>query len=143
MEQTPKGRPVAVDRNALSADPTQPAFVTPPKGSPAYYGFRVLDDVRADGFTLGAITDFEVEECSEGDAFVVAPDGSRAGLVWEVTESQYFQEVIPIEENRWGVWAVSFRWPMTTRENARANLASIIPELSGRWAEWKQRFGRT
>jgi hypothetical protein len=41
-------------------------------------GSFILDDVTAEGFTLGKITDFEAEPCDEGDAFVIAPDGSRA-----------------------------------------------------------------
>jgi hypothetical protein len=35
-----------------------------------YHGFVVLDDVVADGFTLGKITDFEAEACETGDAFI-------------------------------------------------------------------------
>ena len=142
MDQHRKGRSLAVDRNVKSANPTEPAFVAPPKGSPVYYGFPVLKDVSVEGFTLGAITDFEAEACSEGDAFVVAPDGSRAGLVWEIAARRYFREVLPPEEGRWGVWGVSFQLPMTSRENARKNLASILRDLKGRWMEWKRQFGR-
>ena len=141
MDQIPKGRPVAIDPNAVSANPPDPPFVSPPKGSPAYYGFPVLEDVVVDGFTLGAITDFEAEASNEGDSFVVAPDGSRAGLVWEVTTQRYFRKVIPLEKSRWGVWDVSFHVPMDSRENARTNLASILPDLKKRWEEWKRLFG--
>ena len=35
-----------------------------------YSGFVVRDDVTADGFTLGKITDFEAGPCETGDAFV-------------------------------------------------------------------------
>ena len=45
-----------------------------------------LASVVVGGFTFGKITDFERETCDEGDAFVVAPDNSRAGLVWEITD---------------------------------------------------------
>ena len=89
------GRPIAIDRTAVSASPTKPAFIAPPAGAPAYHGFDILDDVTVDGFTLGKITDFEAAECDEGDAFVLAPDGSRAGLVWEVCQDAYFVEVLP------------------------------------------------
>jgi hypothetical protein len=99
-----------------------------------------LMDVTVDGFTLGKITDFEAEPCDEGDAFVIAPDGGRAGLVWEVYDPPYFQKVMPIEVDRWGVWGVGFRLPMNSRENARRNLESILPELKLRWADWKWRF---
>src|ERR1700736_1999109 len=104
MDNMPKGRPLAIDATARSASPTEPAFIARPDGAPVYYGFVVLDDVDADGFTLGKITDWEAEPCETGDAFVIAPDGSRAGLVWEVCDSPYFQEVMPIEGDRWGVW---------------------------------------
>jgi hypothetical protein len=140
MDDVPKGRPLAIDATAQSASPTEPAFIARPEGAPVYYGFVVLDDVTVDGFTLGKITDFEVEPCMEGDAFVIAPDGSRAGLVWKVSDKQSFQEVSPIETGRWGVWGVGFRLPMNSRENARMNLESILPELKLRWAEWKSRF---
>ena len=32
-----------------------------------------------------------------GDAFVIAPDGSRAGLKWEASDKPYFQEIMPVE----------------------------------------------
>lgn len=134
------GRPLAIDHTAKSGSPTEPAFIAPPEGAPAYHGFVVLDDVVADGFILGKITDWEAEPCDEGDAFVIAPDGSRAGLVWEVYDPPYFQEVMPIEAGRWGVWGVGFRLPMNSRHNAWKNLESTLPELKLRWAEWKSRF---
>ena len=137
-DETPKGRPLALDRNATSASPTEPAFVARPKGAPAYYGFAVLEDVSADGFTFGAITDFEAEPTDAGDAFVIAPDGSRAGLVWEVSATKHIEEVQPFEPERWGVWAVSFPYPMDNRENARKNLIAVLPDLKTRWDEWKQ-----
>jgi hypothetical protein len=51
-----------------------------------YHGFPVLPDVEVDGFRLGMISDWEAQPATEGDAFLIAPDGSRAGLVWEVAE---------------------------------------------------------
>ena len=69
---------------------------------------------------------------------MVAPDDSRAGLVWEISDSRYFTEVCPIEDRRWGVWAVSFQLPMSDRENARRNLESILPMLKQKWDEWRK-----
>jgi hypothetical protein len=135
-DEEPKGKPVAIDPNAISASPTEPAFVAPPKGAPVYHGFVVLEDVSVEGFTFGAITDFEAEACDAGDAFVVAPDGSRAGLVWEVSPTDHIEEVLPFERDRWGVWAVSFPYPMVNRANARKNLVAVLPELKARWEQW-------
>lgn len=132
-----KGKPLAVDRHAASASPTEPAFVGRPNGAPVYHGFRVLEDVTVEGFTFGAITDFETEPCEAGDAFVVAPDGSRAGLVWEVGAARDIEQVLPLEPERWGVWAVWFPHPMRTHADARNNLATVVPDLKARWQEWK------
>lgn len=140
MDEKRHGRPLAVGQTAQSSSPTEPAFVARPEGAPVYHGFVVLDDVVVDGFTLGKVTDWEAEPCETGDAFVIAPDGSRAGLVWEVCDPPYFQEVMPIEATRWGVWGVGFVLPMISRENARANLESILPQLKSRWTEWQSRF---
>jgi hypothetical protein len=131
------GRPLAADPLAQSASQTESAFIARPQGAPVYHGFPILNDVVVDGFTFGKITDFESETCNEGDAFVIAPDNSRAGLVWEVSEDPYFQEVCPADSSRWGVWAVSFPHTMTSHENARRNLDHILPELKKRWQAWR------
>jgi hypothetical protein len=135
---SPIGRPLAVDPSAQSASWTEPAFIAKPKDAPVYHGFVILTGVVVDGFTFGKITDFESEPCGEGDAFVIAPDNSRAGLVWEVSEDSYFQEVCATESTRWGVWAVSFPYAMTSHENVRKNLEHVLPELKKRWQEWRQ-----
>jgi len=136
------GRQLAVDPKAESASSSQPAFIARPAGTPVYHGFIALDDVVIDGFTLGKITDFEAEPSSYGDAFVIAPDNSRAGLVWEVSETPYFQEVSPLEPTRWGVWRVAFPFPMSSRENAQCNLEFILPHLKRKWQEWREMFSR-
>jgi hypothetical protein len=139
----PMGQPLAVDRDAASASQTEPAFIARPAGSPVYHGFSVLKDVAVDGFTFGKITDFEAEPCNYGDAFVIAPDNSRAGLVWEVTDKFYFQEICALEPDRWGVWGVSFRHAMESHDNVLRNLESILPELKRRWEEWRQKYAKT
>jgi len=141
--QPPKGRPLAIDAGAKSASETEPAFIARPLGAPVYHGFQVLSDVVVEGFTFGKITDFEAEPSDVGDAFIIAPDNSRAGLVWEVSDKHYFQEVCPIERERWGVWAVSFPHPMTNRQNVKRNLEAILPELKRTWVEWRTKYGAT
>lgn len=96
-----------------------------------------------EGFTFGKITDFEVEPSHEGDAFLVAPDNSRAGLVWEVVDKVSMSQICPLEADRWGVWAVSFPHPMNSRENVRRNLELILPTLKDKWNEWREKFPKT
>jgi len=138
----PVGQPLAMDRNAASASRTEPGFIARPAGAPVYHGFVVLKSVVVDGFTFGKITDFEAQPSDYGDAFVIAPDNSRAGLVWEVTDKSYFQEISPLEPDRWGVWGVSFPYAMESRHNVRRNLESILPELKPRWEEWRQKYAK-
>jgi hypothetical protein len=78
------------------------------------------------------ITEFEAVESSEGDAFVAAPDNGRAGLVWEVSDERQFAELCPLTQDCWGIWAVSFPFKMTSRENARLNLQAVLPQLKPR-----------
>jgi hypothetical protein len=135
------GRLLAVDSTADSASDALPGFLAKPADAPVYHGFCVLDDVVVDGFTLGAITDFEAEPTTEGDAFVIAPDNSRAGLVWEVSAGGVFERLCGETDDRWGVWAVSFPFPMTSRENAKANLAAVLPLLKPQWEIWRSDRG--
>ena len=133
-----EGRLLATDDTASSASESLPGFLAKPPGAVVYHGFRVLADVVVDGFTLGAITDFEAEPTTEGDSFVIAPDNSRAGLVWEVSTIQTFERICAETDDRWGVWAVSFPFPMNNRKNARANLATIVPLLKPAWEAWRR-----
>jgi hypothetical protein len=132
----PRPRRLALDPQAESATSDRPAFFTPPPGAPVYYGFPLVPEAVIDGFQLGMITDFLGEPDSTGDAYVVAPDGSRAGLVWESDTEPYFNEVLAPTDNRWGVWAVGLPLPMTTRDEARSYLAGLLPELRPRWEAW-------
>ena len=141
--EPPIGRPLAIDYTAASASKNEPAFIARPVGAPIYHGFQVLTEIAVDGFTFGKITDFEAELCDYGDAFVIAPDDSRAGLVWEVSGKSYFREILPIESDRWGVWGVTFPHAMQSRENVRKNLESILPELKKRWEEWRHKYAKT
>lgn len=136
--EPPAGRPLAVDGSARSASQSDPAFIARPAGAPVYHGFQILSDVVVEGFIFGKITDFEAEPCNVGDAFIIAPDDSRAGLVWEVSDTRYLREICPPSADRWGVWGVSFPNVMTSRENVRKNLESVLPELKKHWEQWRQ-----
>jgi hypothetical protein len=140
-QSPPTTHPLATDDAAASASPGLPGFLARPSGTPVYHGFRILSDVVVEGFTFGAITDFEAEAANEGDAFVVAPDGSRAGLVWEVSDAKIFDQICAETDGRWGVWAVSFPLPMSGRENVAGNLAANLSLLRAKWQAWRKQRG--
>ena len=124
-----KSRSLRLDTTTQSTDPNKPIFLAKPPGAPAYYGFPLIEATRMDGFCFGAITDFEDPEgCRQGDGFVEAPDGSRAGLVWEVGEGEISQ-ISPPDENRWGVWAVWFPKPVRNIEDQIFNFYHVLPAL--------------
>jgi hypothetical protein len=133
------GLPLSLDPEADSADTRVPGFLARPDGAPVYHGFAILEGVEADGFRLGTIIALGPEDY--GDAFVIAPDGSRAGLVWEVGSNRQLQQVSGFEPDRWGVWAVEFSRPMESAEAARRNLEEALPALREKWAQWKSHFG--
>jgi hypothetical protein len=126
--------PLRLDNTAESADEQLPAFLARPEGAPAYYGFPLVDGAEIDGWKLGMISDFLAEPGTYGDAYVVAPDGSRAGLVWEAEVAEpYIREVMPPDSKRWGVWAIGLREPMRTADQARTYLIAAIPLLTPKW----------
>ena len=113
------GHPVAIDPDAASADPSKPAFLAPPPGAPVYYGFPLVPDVERDGFRLGMVTDFLAETAAiAGDLFIVAPDGSRAGIEWSIGSQPRFGEVLAPSAERWGVYRFEFTEPLRTVEDA-------------------------
>jgi hypothetical protein len=134
-----KRRPIRVDPGATSTSGDAPAFIARPAGSPVYYGFPIIESSEVEGFRFGMITDYVADADTCGDAFVVAPDDSRAGLVWESEVTvPYFSEVLPPTQDRWGVWGVGTGLPMRTEDDAHVLLRSLLPELRPRWEKWKR-----
>ena len=129
------GRYLQLDETAESKDPELPAFLAPPAGAPVYHGFDLVEETGTDGWYFGAITEFEDPDgCEDGDGFVVAPDGSRAGIVWEVGDRE-MEEVSPPERDRWGVYAVWFPRPVRTVEDLVFDFRSVLPGLRRKYEE--------
>ena len=134
-----KPRTLTLDSAAKSTDSSKPAFLAKPAGSPVYHGFVVVPETFIDGWVLGEITPFLGEE--NGDGFVVAPDGSQAGLVWEVGEGD-FTEIMPATSERWGVYAVWLPHAMKTAEDLIANFRVVLPVLQAAHGRVKAGVGR-
>lgn len=82
-----------------------------------------------DGFELGMFVSYD--DC--GDAWVRAPDGRIAGLIWETGEQPYFRVVLEPDADRWGTYAVQLPMPLTNDVEAARYLAALLPELRPRW----------
>lgn len=122
-------RQLMLDDTAVSTDPDLPAFLAKPEGEPVYHGFPIVPETMADGWYLGTITEYvDPDGCESGDAYVVAPDGSRAGLVWDVGDGQ-LTEICPPDETRWGVYQVWFRKPIRTTDDLITCFREVLPQL--------------
>jgi hypothetical protein len=131
------GQVARQDPSAVSARPDLPAFLAPPAGAPAYHGFPLLPNSEKDGFVFGAITGPRAgTAASWGDAYVVAPDGSRAGIVW-VTEGPVKEVVLPPDPRRWGVYQFRFEQPVASDAELIRNLHAILPRLKELYAAAK------
>ena len=106
--KAPNGEPLLTDPEAASDSPGLPAFLARPEGAPVYHGFPIIEETMTDGWRYGAITSFaKPGGCEAGDGFVIAPDGTRAGLVWSVGVFPT-EEVCAPTSDRWGVYSIAF-----------------------------------
>ena len=104
------GYAAVVDPEAESASSDLPEFIAVPADAPAYYGFPLLQGSELEGWAFGVITSPVGDEPRVwGDAYVVAPDGSRAGIVWRAAGDPEPGIVCPASEGCWGVYGLSFR----------------------------------
>jgi hypothetical protein len=133
----PQGKPLRLDPDAESADPGLPAFIARPQGAPVYHGFPLLEESRtADGWCFGMISDPNCSEgCDEGDAFVVAPDNTRAGLIWHVGPLDLQVSLEP-ESDRWGVYDIGIADTVHSQAELVKQLQTWLPELQRRHTAW-------
>ena len=129
MWESPKSKNLKLDGSAMSASKELPAFLARPKGAPVYHGFPVVAQTMTDGWCFGTITEYESPDgCNFGDAFVVAPDGSRAGLVWEVGNGEP-AEILKPDDSSWGVYAIYFPMVIRTTDDLVTCFRVVLPNL--------------
>jgi hypothetical protein len=116
---------------AVAVDPTKPPSVDRVPGSKPYFGHPVLEGTRFDGWCFGVVTDpFEADcdqGCTIGDAFVEAPDGSRAGLVWMVDDDRRFAVLSEPDSARWGVFLFAVAQPINSMAQLVDAFALMLP----------------
>ena len=124
------GKRVLTDPAAESAAADLPAFLAKPDGAPVYHGFPLIEETLTDGWRFGAISAFDDDPdgCTWGDGFVLAPDGSRAGIVWEVGEFATHEICAP-SPDRWGVYGVAFPRAVRGVLDLVECFRAVLPEL--------------
>jgi hypothetical protein len=134
---------IPLDLDAARGAPPGRGTIAPPSTSrseadPLYHGYVIVPETCIDGWCLGLISEFEGPEgCTSGDAFVVAPDGRRAELMWEVGTTP-LEEILPPDAERWGVYAVSFPHATRTVADLVAAFRAVLPQLRARYAAVKK-----
>lgn len=140
LNEKSDGMPLRFDSEAESAEASLPAFLARPEGSPVYHGFPLLEQSMSDdGWCFGTISEPNCPKGRDwGDAFVVAPDDSRAGIIWQVGDS-VLEVVIEPEDNRWGVYQVGVTHQIHNEHELMAQIQSWLPELRRLHRAWRGR----
>jgi hypothetical protein len=129
----PVTKTLVLDPQAESSNPEKPAFLAPPDGAKAYHGHPLITESCIDGYCYGAITDFLQADteagCTIGNAFVQAPDGSRAGFMWEVRKERGYLTVEGPDNKRWGLYYFGIASPILTTTDMRDMFKGILPTL--------------
>ena len=96
----------------------------------AYSGFPLIEETRTDGWCYGSISEFaDPAGCSEGDGYVEAPDGSRAGLDWVVRRGVRVRRVFPPDKRQWGIYEASFPKPVRNAQDLARHFRAVLPRL--------------
>src|ERR1051325_8891179 len=122
-----------LDPDAEPAVPGTPAFAARPAKAKPYHGFPLIEATRCEGYCFGAVTDFldsdSDDGCTIGDAFVEAPDGTRAGLVWSVEPEAGDAQLAVPDTLRWGVYFFSVLTPIGSEDDMVRAFAAMVPVL--------------
>jgi hypothetical protein len=142
-EERDQGIPLKLDPEAESADASLPAFLARPEGAPCYHGFPLLEETRTDdGWCYGTISSYDHagEGWTGGDAYVVAPDNTRAGIVWSVGEPsiECLDGQAAERTDRWAVYLLTLPRPVRCRSDLVTGLMGWLPEFRRRFDEWRE-----
>lgn len=104
-----------------------------------YFEIPVLPGVELEGWRLGLYTNSIDVDATAGDAYLVAPDGRRCGLVWRIAQPSWFVSLIGPNEHRFGTFEVACAHGPTSTHEARRFIAELLPDVRREW----ERSGRT
>ena len=82
--------------------------------------------VNLDGFRYISV---RVAGESSGSGHLEGPDGSRAGIQWEVGDGSYIMRLEGPGTDHWGVYRVGFARPVRSPSDLRANLEPLMPKF--------------
>ena len=118
------GLPVIV---AASPKPTKPTW-------------KPIPETLTDGWMFGSYTRYaDPKGCSDGDGFVIAPDGQRAELDWYVGAGK-LKRTARSDKRIWGVFEVGFPSPVTSKAVLVENFRAVLPQIKVAFARHQKRL---
>jgi hypothetical protein len=91
---------------------------------------------------MGSITDFlekdSDEGCTIGDAFIEGPDGTRAGITWEVGNEFLFMTITEPDSDRWGVYFFTVREAVNSVVDFKNNFELMLPKIKQLYQQTRQ-----
>jgi len=94
----------------------------------AYDRYALIPETETDGFTYGAITPVGARQ-DAGAGFLQGPDGSRAGLQWELSDGPFIMRLEGPSSDSWGLYRVGFAIRVATVADLLTNLEPLLPKL--------------
>lgn len=80
------------------------------------------------GFVFDVVTPLD-QGRETGAGFLQGPDGSKAGVQWELVESPYIMRLEGPVEGSWGLYRVGFTRPVGSAADVAANLEPLWPKF--------------
>lgn len=94
----------------------------------SFLGYELIPETVRDGFAYGSITALG-EDPERGAGFLEAPDGSRAGIQWELSDTPYIAKLEGPDGTGWGIYRVGFTRPVTSVADLMLNLEPLLPKF--------------
>jgi hypothetical protein len=69
------------------------------------------------------------DSATTGSGRLYGPDGSYAGLHWEMSDSPYIMKLEGPSDEHWGVYQVGFTQPVRSEALLYENLRQLLPRL--------------
>jgi hypothetical protein len=91
--------------------------------------FGIIEETRTEGWVFGTVNEYEDPKgCNNGEAFIIAPDGSRADIEWSVGDFKT-QEISEPDSDSWGRYRVAFPKLVRTTADFVECCRAILPDL--------------
>ena len=78
------------------------------------------------------------EGCTIGDAFIEGPDGTRAGITWEVGKEFLFTTIIEPDSDRWGVYFFTVIEAVNSLPDFNNNFSLMLPKIKQLYQQTRQ-----